>query len=51
MEEFEINSHEMIQRRVKKPQEIGDGKWEWEVGDPMGNQMFNPENDLIAPSA
>lgn len=33
MEEFNIQTHELINRKVKKVSEIGEGKWEWEVGE------------------
>jgi protein DPCD len=49
VEEFNINNHELISRKVKKPSEIGEGKWEYEVGDPP--KSFNPDTDLIAASS
>lgn len=33
VEEFNVQTHELLTRKVKKPSEIGEGKWEWEVGE------------------
>lgn len=49
VEEFNIQSHELLTRKVKKVSEIGEGKWEWEVGEP--NASFNPENELMRASS
>lgn len=49
VEEYDINSHELLTRRVKKPVELGEGKWEIEVGEPLSN--LNPETDLLVASS
>lgn len=48
MEEFDINSDELIVRRVKHPTDIGEGRWEFEVGESQRN--FNPDTEMIAVS-
>ena len=35
VEEFNITTHELQSRKVKKLTKIGEGKWEWEVGEPI----------------
>lgn len=35
-------------RKWKRPREIGEGSWEFEIGEPP--KTFNPDNDLLAPS-
>ena len=35
-------------RKWKRPREIGEGTWEFEIGEPV--KQFNPESDLLAPS-
>jgi hypothetical protein len=35
-------------RKWKRVREIGEGTWEFEIGEPL--KAFNPENDLMAPS-
>ena len=35
-------------RKWKRVREIGEGIWEFEIGEPQ--KAFNPENDLMAPS-
>jgi len=49
VEEFDINSHELLVRRVKKPVELGEAKWETEIGDE--HPRVDLENELIAPSS
>ncbi|OMJ85328.1 hypothetical protein SteCoe_13361 [Stentor coeruleus] len=49
VEEFNIQTHELLTRKVKKISEIGEGKWEWEVGEPTAT--FNPENELMRASS
>ncbi|CAG9312204.1 DPCD [Blepharisma stoltei] len=49
VEEYDINSYELLSRRVKKTVELGEGKWELEVGEPPSS--FNPESDLMIASS
>lgn len=39
---------ENIVRKWKRAKEIGEGTWEFEIGEPL--KAFNPEADLLAPS-
>ena len=47
-EEYDLKTVELLSRKIKHPREIGEGKWEYELGGP--NTMFNPDKDLMAPS-
>jgi hypothetical protein len=33
VEEFNISTHELLNRKVKHLSKLGEGKWEWEVGE------------------
>mmetsp|Transcript_15908 Transcript_15908/g.29106 ORF Transcript_15908/g.29106 Transcript_15908/m.29106 type:complete len:189 (+) Transcript_15908:1398-1964(+) len=35
VEEFDMNSHELLLRRIKKPADLGEGRWDIEVGEPV----------------
>ena len=58
IEELDVNTNEVlcttkvslscIVRKWKHPREIGEGQWEYEIGEPP--KTFNPEADLLAPS-
>ena len=49
VEEFNIQTNELISRKIKKSSKIGEGKWEWEVGEQI--KSFNPESDDLRPSS
>jgi len=48
VEELDINTNEVLMRRWKRVKELGEGEWEYEIGEEP--KVFNPENDLMAPS-
>ena len=48
VEELDINTNEVLVRKWKYAREVGEGTWEYEIGEPK--RQFNPENDLLAPS-
>ena len=49
VEEYDINTFELISRRWKKAKEFGKEEWFYEIGEPAS--AFNPEADLMAPSS
>ena len=48
VEELDLTTNEVLVRKWKRVREVGEGTWEYEIGEPK--KQFNPENDLLAPS-
>ena len=48
VEEFDVTSNECLLRKIKKSRDFGEALWEYEIG--QGEEKFNPESDLLAPS-
>ena len=43
VEEFDLNTHDLLLRRVKAPSRVGEGTWVYEVGE----EVKRPETDAI----
>ena len=48
VEEYDINTYELLVRRWKKHKDVGKEEWIYEVGE--ANTSFNPDTDIMAPS-
>ena len=48
MEEYDINTYELLVRRWKKQKDFGKDEWIYEIGEPT--PLFNPDTDALAPS-
>ena len=48
VEEYDINTFELLIRKWKKHKDYGKEEWIFEIGEPT--PTFNPEADLLAPS-
>ena len=48
VEEYDLNSNQLVVRKRRRPNVLGDGKWEIEIGGDV--KGFNPIHDVIAPS-
>jgi hypothetical protein len=46
VEEYDVNSNELLLRKWKHPKEFGEGQWEYEVGRP--EKKFDAESDILA---
>nr|CAG4711384.1 unnamed protein product [Naegleria fowleri] len=49
VEEFDLNTNQLLVRKRRRPTVLGgEGEWQFEIGGDV--RVFNPFNDLIAPS-
>lgn len=49
VEEFDLNTHELLLRRVKAPRRLGEGTWVYEVGEE--SKRAGDAETVIAPAA
>jgi len=48
VEEYDINTWELLVRRYKKHKDVGKEEWVFEIGEQ--NPTFNPDTDMLVPS-
>lgn len=48
VEEYDLKTHEIVNRKVKNPSTFKESKWEWEIGD--GLEKVGEEPILIKSS-
>eukprot|EP00743_Colponemidia_sp_Colp-15_P004150 GILK01004479.1.p1 GENE.GILK01004479.1~~GILK01004479.1.p1 ORF type:complete len:212 (-),score=37.78 GILK01004479.1:205-801(-) len=49
VEEYDVQTEELLVRKWKRPTALGGGgEWDFEIGEPP--KTFNPDQDLLAPS-